>query len=339
MVFGDTRGAEKFMNSRASFYLYMKSIKHFYFFIFTVLVMCSCSAPTYIVPDIKTKCIVNEGIFSVQNMDNKGLVESQSLTTHYEGFDVRYKFVNNFVPTFEIVNKTNKSLIIDKSKCYVLYNGYSRDLFKDVRLSRSTTYNNVQDAINNVQTSDASVMMSIPPYSKWELPLSESNVKNIEKLPNFIEKQGTYPMQSYDNQEPVEFVIPYSFDYALGKWETSRNRVYVGQIEVYIQDELVLQTPKCYGANNYIFGKKITISDKNEIDRINEINIKKWKSHRHKVNASNIFWGTVTVWTIYGPFWALGNNANCRDCHRPVIYNSDGSFRVYDKKTFYKSEY
>lgn len=99
-------------------------------------------------------------------MDQKGKIEPQSLTAHYDGFDVRYKIDNKFVVSLEIVNNTNKSLITDKSKCYVLYNGYSRDLFKDVRSSRSTTFNNVQDAINNVQTSDASVIMSIPPYSK-----------------------------------------------------------------------------------------------------------------------------------------------------------------------------
>lgn len=315
---------------------YMKKIKLLYFFTLIIPMMCSCAAPTYISPQNQTKCIVNEGKFSIQNMDNKGMVEPQSLTTHYNGFDVRYIVGYNLVPTLEIINKSNKSLIIDKSKCYVLYNGYSRDLFKDVRQSRSTTYNNVQDAINNVQTSDASVTMSIPPYSKWELPLSETNIKSIEHFPDFIEKQGTYPIQSYDNPEPVEFVIPYSFDYALGKWDTSRNRIYVGQIEVYNQSGVVSATRKCYDGISYSFGKEITIlPNKSDIDRINEINIRRWKSHVHKVNASHIIWGTIFVWTIWGPLWAWGNNISCKEDHRPRVYNYDGTSHLYNKN-YYK---
>lgn len=319
----------------------MKIVKSIYLFLLGILFLSSCAAPTYLAPDIRERFLVNKAFFSVQNMDQKGKIEPQSLTIHYDGFDIRYKIDNKFVVSFEIVNTTNKSLIIDKSKSYVLYNGYSRDLFKDVRSSRSTTFNNVQDAINNVQTSDASVIMSIPPYSKWELPLGESNVKNIEKLPDFIQQPGTYPIQAYDNPEPVEFVIPYTFDYALGKWDTSRNRVYVSQIEVEKKDTRVPKNPTLYSVNNYRFGEEFldNFTPKNEINRINEINIKKWKSHRHKVNASHTFWGIITGPTILGPFCIWGANIGCDDDHRPYIYNSDGKREKYDKKRNYKAKY
>lgn len=264
------------------------------------------------------------------------------MTAHYDGFDVRYKIDNKFVVSLEIVNNTNKSLITDKSKCYVLYNGYSRDLFKDVRSSRSTTFNNVQDAINNVQTSDASVIMSIPPYSKWDLPIGESNVKNIENLPGYIQELGTYPIQSYDNPEPVEFVIPYSFDYALGKWDTSRNRVYVSQIEVSEQDNAeVPESPSLYSVNNYMYGKEfINNLTKDEVDRINAINITRWKSHRYKVNASHTIWGTILLPTFWGTVGVIGRNMTCNDDHRPLIYNSDGTnCGKYNKTYNYQAKY
>lgn len=160
----------------------------------TVITIVSCTAPTYLTPTIQKSYLTNRGTFSIQNMDQIGKIEPQSLTTHYDGFDVKYKVTNKFLIFFEIINNTNKSLIIDKSKCYVLYNGYSTDIFKDVRSSRSTTFNNVQDAINNVQTSDASVTMTIPPYSKWQLPLGESNIRNLSNLPPFIKDLGSHRM-------------------------------------------------------------------------------------------------------------------------------------------------
>ena len=307
----------------------------------TVIVMGSCAAPTYLTPNIQKGYLTNKGTFSVQNMDQQGKIEPQSLTAHYEGFDVKYKIAGNFLISFEIRNNTNKSLIIDKSKCYVLYNGYSTDMFKDVRSSRSTTFNNVQDAINNVQTSDASVTMTIPPYSKWQLPLEESNVRNLHNLPPFIKELGTHPLQSYDNPEPVEFVILYTFDYSLAKWNTSRNRVYVSNIEVTVESKSVTGAPSMQDLSSYSFGKIFTKStnNKNEVDMINEQNIRKWKSHCHSVNASHVFWGTLFCWTIWGPLWAWWKNICCKDKHKPYIYNSDGSMRVYDKNTNYKANY
>lgn len=319
----------------------MNHIKSLLAILISIIVFTSCTVPTYLSPDIKKSYLVNKGTFSIQNMDQTGKIEPQSLTTHYDGFDVRYKVNSNFLVSIEIVNNTNKSLIIDKSKCYVLYNGYSRELFKDVRSSRSTTFNNVQDAINNVQTSDASVSMTIPPYSKWELPIAESNVKSIENVPSFIDQLGTHPIQSYDNPEPVEFVIPYTFDYALGKWDTARNRIFVGQVEVSTQISSVSSTPHVSSSNSYVFGKERfdVTTNKSEIDRINQQNIRMWKSHRHSYNAARIFWGTLFAPTIIIPLYICLLDF-CSDSHRPIIYNSDGSSNgCYYKKTNYQSKY
>ena len=215
-------------------------------------------------------------------------------------------------------------------------------MFKDVRSSRNTTFNNVQDAINNVQTSDASVTMSIPPYSKWQLPLEESNVRNLHDLPPFMSELGTHPLQSYDNPEPVEFVIPYTFDYSLAKWNTSRNRVYVSNIEVTMESKYVTETPYMQGLSCYSFGNIFTksMNNKNEIDMINEQNIKKWKSHCHSVNANHIICGTLFCWTVYGPILAWLQNIKCKKIHKPYIYNSDGSRKgVYQKNINYKADY
>ena len=66
-------------------------------------------------PTIQKEYLTNKGTFSVQNMDQQGKIEPQSLTAHYEGFDVKYKIAGNFLISFEIRNNTNKSLIIDLS--------------------------------------------------------------------------------------------------------------------------------------------------------------------------------------------------------------------------------
>lgn len=341
-------------SSSAFFIFNMNLFKTIFTLLIGVLFTASCASPTYLTPDIKIekKALVNKATFSVQNLDQNGKIEPQSLTTHYDGFDVRYKIGDKFVVSLEIANNTNKSLIIDKSKCYVLYNGYSSDLFKDVRSSRSTTFNNVQDAINNVQTSDASIIMTIPPYSKWELPVAESNVKSLEKFPDFIEQPGTHTFQPYDNPEPVEFVIPYSFDYAMGKWDTSRNRIYVGQVDVEARTADATFTgdlglrPILRAQNFYEVGKAILVSDnkmnKEEIDKMNLQNITKWKSHRHQVIAGRIFWGIVTL-PILGMGGWLPVAADMDDCnvyHRPLIYNSDGTnCGRYNKRFNYQAEY
>lgn len=125
-----------------------------------VLSFTSCAAPKFMPkPELLFPVYTNKGTIGVENMDAMAKVENEALTCHYEGFDVTYKFLKDFTITFEIKNNTNRSLIIDKSKAYVLYNGYSTQLFKDVRSTRNTTFNNVQDAINNVQTNEGGVMI------------------------------------------------------------------------------------------------------------------------------------------------------------------------------------
>ena len=82
------------------------------------------------------------------------------------------------------------------------------------------------------------------------------------------------------------------------------------------------------------------MNNKNEVDMINEQNIRKWKSHCHSVNASHAFWGTLFCWTIWGPIWAWGKNIICKEEHKPYIYNSDGSKKgVYQQNINYKADY
>jgi len=260
-------------------------------------------------------------------MDSEGKIESNSLTCHYEGFDVRYVIQNNFVVKFVIINNTNKSLIIDKSKSYVLYDGYSNQLFKDVRSSRSTTFNNVQDAINNVQTNESGVSMTVPPYSKWELPIQETNVREIKKLPKFIKEVGIHSLTSFDNQETVEFVIPYSFDYSMAKWSTCRNRIYVNSIEteaINAKEPVVEIGPSMISDNRYWIIQKNGEADFSEANRIDLINQKMYMKHSKKVAASRWFWGTVTLPAGIGILFYMGaysmGKYGCN--HEPKTYGN-----------------
>ena len=187
---------------------------------------------------------VNTYEYSIQPMDEDAKCDNSTLTAFYDGFNVIYSMNENRVMKFCIENKTNKYLILDKSKCYVIYDGYSRELFKDVRSGRSTTYNNVQDAINSVSTNESSITLSIPPYSKWELPIEETNVESVKICDEFLMAKGSHPLTPYTTNQTIEFVIPYSWDYSLSKWDTSRNRLYVGNIKV---EEVECASPDmCY---------------------------------------------------------------------------------------------
>ncbi len=192
------------------------------------MLVCSSCKTYNMLPYPQVGVTVANHQFTIQNMDNNGMCDVKTLTAHYEGFDIEYSINKKWIMTFTIVNKTGNSLIIDKSKCYVLYDGYSRELFKDVRSGRMTTFNNVQDAINNVQTTENSVTFQIPPYSKWTLPIEECNLQVWKKLPDCPTTVGTYNHSIYDANENVEFVIIYSFDYTLSQWKTSRNRIWIG---------------------------------------------------------------------------------------------------------------
>lgn len=288
-----------------------------------VLAFTSC-APTYLpCPKIQYPITENKCTFGVQNMDQNAKVEMNALTCHYDGFDVKYKIMDNLVVSLEINNNTNKSLIIDKSKCYVLYDGYSTQLFKDVRSSRSTTFNNVQDAINNVQTNEAGISMTIPSYSKWELPIQETNAREIKKLPLFNYSAGVHALTPYDNQETVEFVIPYTFDYSLAKWETCRNRIYVNSIEVkngYISSPSISSNARRLSSNQYLVSRRNGEPDMTEVDRVDAINKKRYK--KHKIQN--------TILQVVGlPFTCLGSLGylivgSCfQPDHQPPVYNKN----------------
>ncbi len=302
--------------------------------IVAVIALTSCAAPTYLPrPALQYPTIENKCTFGVQNMDKKAKVEGNTLTCHYEGFDVEYKILYNFVVSFVIMNNSNKSLIIDKSKCFVLYDGYSTQLFKDVRSSRSTTFNNVQDAINNVQTNESSVSMTIPPYSKWELPLQETNIRQIKNLPDFKTSVGIHSLTSFDNKETVEFVIPYSYDYSLANWSTSRNRIYVNSIEVkngyvevkngYSLKNFISEYPEWRSNNQYIITRRNGEPDYSEANRIDALNRKKYRNHKTQVIIADIlcipFTATVSLWgAIAGGCY--------NDEHRPPVYGNSQKY-------------
>lgn len=290
--------------------------------IIAVVAFSSCAAPTYLPgPTMRYPTIENTCSFGVQNMDEDAKVEVTALTCHYEGFDVAYKILQNLVVSFTVINNTNKSLIIDKSKSYVLYDGYSTQLFKDVRSSRSTTFNNVQDAINNVQTNEAGVSMTIPPYSKWEVPLQETNLREIKRLPAFNKTFGVHSVTPYDNQETVEFVLPFSYDYSLANWKTIRNRIYVNSIEVErgqtfkrYEDRSEWVSPNRYK----IIRTSGEEPDYTEANRIDAINWKTYKKHKRAVAISHGVWGTVLL-----PCYGLGALLWLTGCnHQPPHYGN-----------------
>ena len=322
----------------------MKLLKFFFFLLLSVVLMSSCSAPTYLTaPNINYPYIKNTCNLGIQNMDEEAKVEGQNLTCHYENFDIRYKLIKDYIITFEIVNKSNKSMIIDKSKCFVLRNGYATELFKDVRSTRSTTFNNVQDAINNVQTNESGVSMSIPPYSTFAIAINETNIEPLKKIPQFISEEGTKTLTPYDDIDITEFIIPYSFDYSLAKWNTSRNRVYFNNI---ISEKVTI--PGHY-KNKYPRDGNHNINDKNtlyvcyradwtapidytEANRIDDLNVEKYKKHRRGVIIRHVclspitFPATIACMVVTLPFWGVMEGTpfdlyGCHD-HYPTIYGN-----------------
>lgn len=268
-------------------------------FFMSVLLCASCSMPNYLgMPELEYPVLENVCSFGIQNMDEHATVDDNSLACHYDGFDVFYRIDDKFVVSLLVANHSNKSLIIDKSKCYVLYDGYSTQLFKDVRSSRSTTFNNVQDAINNVQTNESGVSMTIPPYSKWELPINETNIREIKKLPHFIDKIGIHALTPYDDgQETVEFVIPYTFDYALADWNTCRNRLFVKSIEVRqgfpAPYRFSPEIQRSSELSQYLYVSVNGDPNYSELQRVDELNWKMYKKHLKRVRVSHGIWGTI----------------------------------------------
>lgn len=307
-------------------------MKKFFFLFFASILLVSCGTPQYLpAPTIYYPIVKNVCTFNVENFDHNANIEQSELTAHYKDFDVQYS-MKQFTPSITIINNSNKSLIIDKSKSFVLYDGYSTQLFKDVRSLRSTTYNNVQDAITNVQSNDASISMSIPPYSKWKLPIEETNVKALSKLPDFNYEMGLHSLSPLNGQETVEFVIPYSYDYSGAKWNTCRNRIYIGSNDV--RNESIVDR-QLYAkarnkntiiientANNYTVIAANGEPDYTEANRIDRKNAEIYRSHNANVRASHMFWGFVTLPSILGPWLFWKAMLNCDD-HVPQFYGNN----------------
>lgn len=274
-----------------------------------IMFLCSCGSTRQLQELPPVSMTTNHYEFSIQNMD--GIAQCNGLNAIYDGFNVSYSLNSNNQMVMTIENKTNKSLIIDKSKCYVLYDGYSKDLFKNVRSGRSTTYNNVQDAIDNVQTNESSITMSIPPYSKWTLPVEETNVtaSNIPSV--FYWDAGNHPLSALsEGNQTTEFVIPYTFDYALAKWETSRNRLYVGNIRVEKNLEKVYgslsygQTIDRSGSTPYEFYRTQATSQ-DLLSYYQTLNYNKMiEEHNEKVEKKKAVWAGVAL--VGGALAAIG---------------------------------
>ncbi len=241
--------------------------------LFLSLLLSSCKTKE-LLPLPNVTAIVNTYEYTIQPMDEDAKCDNTTLTAFYDGFNVIYGLNKDKIMKFCIENKTNKYLILDKSKCYVIYDGFSRELFKDVRSGRSTTYNNVQDAISSVSTNESSITLSIPPYSKWELPVEETNLDALKEYNKIITELGSHSLTPYTTNQTIEFVIPYSWDYSLSKWATSRNRLYVGNIKV---EEKLCAYPGAATRYNLFMEKSyskagITKAGRAEYDRVTEIN-------------------------------------------------------------------
>ena len=234
----------------------------------------SCSSPQILPPKNlpPVYVTVNHYEYGIENMDKEAKCDRNSLSALYDGFVVRYTFSDNpsyrNTMTFEIENKTEKSLIIDKSKCFVLYNGYSNELFKDVRTGKVTTFNDVQDAVSSVQTNESSVTMSIPPYSKWRLPIEETNIKQSSFPKTRKNEIGSYPQTVYTSEYTIEFVIPYSFDYKLAKWKTIRNRLFVDNIRV---EKTLRNIPSEF------YVSRFTVGNEQVLEFLQDDDLKEWR--------------------------------------------------------------
>lgn len=305
----------------------------------STMILASCSAPKYLALPETVSCPVvqNTCSFGIQNMDQQAKVENTNLTCHYENFDIQYTISDDFIISFTIINNSNKDLLIDKSQCFVLYDGNSTQLFKDARMSGSTTFNDVTGAIN-VSTSHGSVMMTIPSYSKWSPTINETNLR-YAKVPDFMTEEGLHHLSVYDNPETVEFIIPYSYDGTMKNWSTCRNKVFVNT--VFVENKSVLlrkeysytfydytkylykynypSDKKLISPNEYIIRERSGSPDFSEVKRINNINDQLFKKHNLNVRIGRIVGGVITLPTIVGPFlfWASAINGCGDKNHKP----------------------
>ena len=309
------------------------------------IVIASCSGPKYLALPDKVPCpiIKNTCSFGIQNMDQKAKVENNNLVCHYKDFDVQYTISDDFILSLTIINNSNMDLLIDKTKCFVMYDGNATQLFKDARMTGSTTFNDVTGS-TNISTNHGRVMMIIPSYSKWGPMLNETNLRSSE-VPPFMTKEGLHHLSVYDNPEVVEFSFEYSFDKKQAKWENCRNKVYVNTINVTNDNLLVVRhanyvkntwgkemvykdthgyvDPSCskrvISSNEYENIKINGDPDFSEVDRIDAINQKKFRGHNAAVVTGRIIGGIVTIYTIVGPilFWASAFTGCMDPFHEP----------------------
>ena len=188
----------------------------------------------------------------------------------------------------------------------------------------------MQDAINNVQTSEGSVSMSIPPYSKYALPVQETNVRSIQRLPLSNYSVGRHLLSPYDNQEVVEFVIPYSYDYSLSEWKTCRNRVFVNSVDV---ENIVTTNPSYSQAPRWISNTQYRTSvlsrdkiDYSEANRIDAINRARYKKHNKQIHISHALWGIPLIPSVWGILYMFTGWWN--DSHEPPTYGNGGSYKA-----------
>lgn len=148
------------------------------------------------------------------------------------------------------------------------------------------------------------------------------NIRGLKKLPDFRMTTGIHSLSAFDNPEPIEFVIPYSYDYSLAKWSTSRNRIYVNSIvsveKSVDKTEYVAAGNVLISGRQYVNIKKNGIPDFTEANRIDEINQQKFRKHNRVVKCSHLLCGPITCfmsWILYGCY---------TDEHMPYQYG-DGS--------------
>ena len=292
----------------------MKRLHLFVFMAALALAFASCSAPQYLAVPKYVSCpiIENTCSFGIQNMDQKAKVENSNLVCHYKNFDVQYTLSDEFILSLTIINKSEKDLLIDKTKCFVMYNGNATQLFKDVRMTGSTTFNDVTGS-TNISTNHGRVMMIIPSYSKWSPTLNETNLR-ATKVPALISQAGLHHLSVYDNPDVVEFSFEYSYDNKQAKWGSCRNKVYVNTVDVKHKNIQVQRSskhkyynPSCsqkiISPNEYI---SIVVSgrpDFSEFDRINAINQELYNRHNTQVKLAKIPLFIVLTPLTLGTIW------------------------------------
>ena len=308
-----------------------------------IMAFASCSGPKYLALPDKVSCpiIQNTCTFGIQNMDQKAKVESNNLVCHYKDFDVQYTLSDNFILSLTIINNSNTNLLIDKTKCFVMYDGNATQLFKDARMTGSTTFNDVTGS-THISTNHGRVMMIIPSYSKWSPTLNETNLRS-SKVPPFMTEVGLHHLSVYDNPEVVEFSFEYTFDKKQAKWDISRNKVYVNAVNVTKDNLLVVrhanyvkkytwsdeleykdacgyQDPSCLkkiiSSHEYINIQKNGEPDFTEIERIDATNREMYNKHNAAVVTSRIVAGIITTPVIFGIWFLLMASYGCYD-HLP----------------------